>query len=284
MINLFDTHQHLIYRDQAVYGWTSGIPALAEGDFSIADYQQLTADKGVGGTLFMEAGVEDSDYQPELRHIAGLAKDQASNIRGLIASIRPEEDAGFEAWLEESIALGAIGYRRILHVVDDALSQADNFRVNVRRIGAANKTFDICFLAGQLAIGLELAKACDNTTLVLNHCGVPDIANNGLDPWRADIKALAALPNVYCKLSGIMAYCAPDNSTYEAIEPFVDHVLEVFGPARMVWGSDWPVVNLGKGLPEWIEVTRQILAKLTEDEAQQIAFRTAEEVYKVKLA
>ena len=131
-------------------------------------------------------------------------------------------------------------------------SQNETFRKNVRKIGEAEKTFDMCFIPSQLKVAKELAMACDNTQMILNHCGVPTIANNELDPWRDDIEALSKIPNVTCKLSGLMAYCTPGTSSYETIEPYVDHVLKCFGPKRMVWGSDWPVVNLGKGLIEWI--------------------------------
>ena len=154
---------------------------------------------------------------------------------------------------------------------------------NVNKIGKLDKTFDICFLSTQLSIALDFARACENTKLVLNHCGVPSIAENALDPWRADMEALSKMSNVTCKLSGLMAYCSPGTSSLETIEPYVDHVLNCFGPQRMVWGSDWPVVNLGKDLPEWISVTRQILSKLSEDEATLIANKNAQLIYKVNL-
>ena len=283
MISLLDTHQHLVYREKASYGWTKDIPPLAEGNFTLDDYKTLTEGLGIGGTLFMETGVDDPDYQQETRFVKSLAENADDGMIGLISSIRPESDEGFETWLEETIAMGVVGYRRILHVMPDDTSQSDIFRNNVRKIGVSGKTFDICFLPGQLPIACELAKACENTKLILNHCGVPDIAGNGLDPWRQDIKALAQIPNVICKLSGLMAYCAPGTSSLETIEPYVDHVLNCFGPNRMVWGSDWPVVNLAKGLPEWIAVTRKILGKLSADEASSIAYGTAQIVYKVKI-
>lgn len=283
MISLLDTHQHLVYREKASYGWTKDIPPLAEGNFTLDDYKTLTEGLGIGGTLFMETGVDDPDYQQETRFVKSLADNSDNGMIGLISSIRPESDEAFETWLEETIEMGVVGYRRILHVMPDDTSQSDIFRNNVRKIGVSGKTFDICFLPGQLPIACELAKACENTKLILNHCGVPDIAGNGLDPWRQDIKALAQIPNVICKLSGLMAYCAPGTSSLETIEPFVDHVLNCFGPNRMVWGSDWPVVNLAKGLPEWIAVTRKILGKLSADEASSIAYGTAQIVYKVKI-
>ena len=283
MISLLDTHQHLVYREKASYGWTKDIPPLAEGNFTLDDYKTLTEGLGIGGTLFMETGVDDPDYQQETRFVKSLADNSDNGMIGLISSIRPESDEAFENWLEETIEMGVVGYRRILHVMPDDTSQSDIFRNNVRKIGVSGKTFDICFLPGQLPIACELAKACENTKLILNHCGVPDIAGDGLDPWRQDIKALAQIPNVICKLSGLMAYCAPVTSSLETIEPYVDHVLNCFGPNRMVWGSDWPVVNLAKGLPEWIAVTRKILGKLSADEASSIAYGTAQTVYEVKI-
>ena len=283
MISLLDTHQHIVYREKASYGWTKDIPLLAEENFILDDYKTLTEGLGIGGTLFMETGVDDPDYQQETRFVKSLADNSDNGMIGLISSIRPESDEAFENWLEETIEMGVVGYRRILHVMPDDTSQSDIFRKNVRKIGVSGKTFDICFLPGQLPIACELAKACDNTKLILNHCGVPDIAGAGLDPWRQDIKALAQIPNVICKLSGLMAYCAPGTSSLETIEPYVDHVLNCFGPNRMVWGSDWPVVNLAKGLPEWIAVTRKILGKLSADEASSIAYGTAQIVYKVKI-
>ena len=283
MIPLLDTHMHLVYRDKASYGWTKDIPPLAEDNFTLENYNALTEGLGIGGTLFMETGVDDPDYQKETRFVKTLAEDSSNVIRGLIVSIRPEDDNDFETWLNETIEMGVVGYRRILHVMPDETSQNEIFRRNVRKIGDVGKTFDICFLPTQLNVAKALAQACENTSMILNHCGVPSIANDGLDPWRQDIEALSQIPNVTCKLSGLMAYCAPGTASLETIEPYVDHVLKCFGPSRIVWGSDWPVVNLGKGLPEWITVTRKILDKLSTDEANAIANGTAQTVYKVVL-
>ena len=78
MTELLDTHQHLVYPDVAGYGWTDGIPALANKSFSLDDYKSLTAGKEVSGTLFMEAGVDDPDYMAETRFVADLAKNPES--------------------------------------------------------------------------------------------------------------------------------------------------------------------------------------------------------------
>lgn len=279
MIGLIDTHQHLIYPEVAGYGWTKGIPELEGQAFRLDDYKAVTEGAGIVGTLFMETAVDEGDIRAETEHVAQLANDPANGIKGMIATARPESDDGFEAWIETARSNGAVGFRRILHVVDDEMSTTETFRANIRRIGAAGMTFDMCFLSRQLPLAVELADACDNTRLVLDHCGVPDIAGGGLDPWRKQMTALAARSNVTCKLSGIMAYCAPGTASYSTVRPYVDHVLKAFGPKRMVWGSDWPVVNMGGGLGDWLSVTRQILDGLSKDEARALAQGTAAEVF-----
>lgn len=276
-MDFIDTHQHLIYRDRLGYGWTSGIPALATGDFTVADYRALTAGLGIAGTLFMETGVDDADYQNEARFVAGLVGQ--NGISGQIASCRPETDAGFDDWLDECDGLSVHGLRRILHVMPDELSQSPTFRRNLAKIGARAWAFDMCFLARQLPIALDLARACPDQPLVLDHCGVPDIAGGGFEGWARGLDALASQPHVCLKLSGITAYCAPGTATQATLQPWVDHALAAFGADRVLWGGDWPVVNLGVGLPEWIAMTRALLAGLTAAEQAQVAQGTARRVY-----
>ena len=282
MIKLLDTHQHLVYRDVASYSWAKDIPPLAKDNFTIDDYLKLTEGLGVAGTIFMETGVDDPDYQNEAKYVEKLRQNPNNGIKGLIVSIRPEDDS-FDSWFEETIGMNVCGYRRILHVMPDDTSQTETFRNNVKKIGKTGKPFDMCYLPTQLQIAYDLAHDCDEVNLVLNHCGVPSIAAGEIDQWSKDIKKLSELQNVICKLSGLMAYCAPGTSSQETIQPYVDHVLECFGPNRIVWGSDWPVVNLGKGIQEWIKVTNSILAKLSSDEASKIASFNAERIYKISI-
>ena len=283
MLPLLDTHQHLIYPDQVGYAWTNGIPALENQSFELKDYSRLSKDKGIGGTIFMETGVDDADYQSEARFIAKLAADPANNIVGMIASCRPEDDNGYDEWLEECADMPVVGYRRILHVFDDELSKGEVFRANIRKLGARDLTFDMCFLARQLPIATELAKSCESTRLILNHCGVPDIAGGALETWKQDISELAKCPNVVCKISGVLAYCAPGTATKETISPYIGHVIDVFGADRLVWGSDWPVVNMANGLEDWLQVTRDILSKMSTAEAKKMAYGTASKVYSTSI-
>lgn len=278
-MDFIDTHQHLILRDKIGYRWTSGVPALATGDFTQVDYAALTVGLGVSGTVFMETGVDDADYQTEARLVATLVGKHG--MLGQIASCRPEDDNGFDAWLAEGDNLHVVGYRRILHEISDDLSQTTTFRQNLRKIGAKSLPFDMCYLARQLPIARALAIACDDQLLVLDHCGVPDIAGGSFAQWATGITALAALPHVMCKLSGISRYCAPGTASVAHLQPWVDHVISSFGAERVLWGGDWPVVNLGVGLPNWIAITRALIAGLPQKQQMAIAQGTARRVYRL---
>ena len=278
---MIDTHMHLVESGRLSYPWTADIEELAGKDFSYADYQVLTKGK-VEASVFMETAVADGQYQDEAAWVASLVADPATSVVGQIAACRPEEDEGFGDWIEKAEDdLHAVGFRRILHVMDDGLSQMDGFRRNVAFIGRQGKVFDMCFLARQLPIAAELARACDDMQLVLDHCGVPDIAGEASpgEAWRKGVRELARLEHVACKLSGIMAYCGKGKASYEAVRPYAEHVLECFGVDRVVWGSDWPVVDQGNGLTDWISVTDRLLQGLSDYERVKVEARNAARIY-----
>jgi predicted TIM-barrel fold metal-dependent hydrolase len=274
-VDIIDTHQHLIYRDHLRYEWVAKFPALATSSFTLPDYHALTKDKGIVATLFMEANTTLADYQNEAQFVAGLMD---AHLVGQIAACYPETDAGFDAWLEEGQGLRVKGYRRILHESPDDLSQSTIFRANLRKIGARGLPFDLCFLARQHSIAEDLLRACDDQSFILDHCGVPDIAGGGFADWAASLRRLAAFPHLTCKLSGITAYAGGRHGLAD-LHPYIDHVLACFGPDRIVWGSDWPVTNLGGGLPLWLAQTQSVLANLSQDEAAAIAHKNARRIY-----
>lgn len=276
-MDLIDTHQHLIYRDHIGYDWTHGFAPIATADFTRADYARLTAGKWVIGTVFMETGVNDGDYQAEARMMAAFVG--TGGMLGQIASIRPEMDEGFDDWLGQSEDLQVVGYRRILHVVDDGISQTETFRRNLRKIGAKGLPFDLCFFARQLPLAEALLVACPNQVFVLDHFGNPDVAAGGFDPWAAAIRRLARHDNLVVKVSGVAVNCAPGTVSAALLQPYADHLLASFGPKRMLWGGDWPVVDLACGLPAWIDITRDLFASLSPDEQRDIGQGTAQRVY-----
>lgn len=279
-MDFIDTHQHLIWSDRFGYGWTDDIPELADRSFTPDDYREAREGRNVVGSIFMEAGADDPDYKEEARYVAGLIGSHG--ILAQIASCRPEED-GFDEWIEECLDLNVVGFRRLLHVVPDGLSRSDLFRANLRKLGLINRVFDLCLFARQLPIAIELAQTCPDLVFVLDHCGNPDIENGEFDAWAEDVKSLSALPNMNIKLSGVTSRCPEGLDRKATLQRHVDLMLETFGPTRIVWGSDWPVVNLGKGLADWLDMSAALLAELSTDEQLQVAQKNAKDIYGVRL-
>lgn len=278
-IPLIDCHQHLIYPDRFPYSWTDGIPALAGQSFTYENYLEQIQGLGKIRTIFMETSPDDPHWHAETRFIQSLAEKDNTLIDGFVLNCRPEAEDDFEAYIESVRYPRLVGFRRILHIVPDDLSQSQRFVDNIRKLASHNLTFDLCFLARQLPIANDLAQKCADVQMVLDHCGVPDIAGGGLDPWRKHISELAQLPNVACKISGLLAYCAPGNATVEAIRPYVEHCIEAFGWDRVVWGSDWPVVCMTADLPKWITTTRELMIKEDENNQKKLFYGNAERIY-----
>ncbi len=264
-VNILDTHQHLVLSDRFNYRWTEKIPALANRSFTYNDYVKASAGTDIAETLFMEADCEE--WQAETDAVLDMAADPSTMISGAIANARPEDEDGFDAWLDHVADTTVVGLRRILHETTDDVSKAPVFRRNLKKLAARDLTFDINFLARQLPIAAELVNEVSGVQFVLDHCGVPDIASGETMGWRDGIKTLAGFPNVACKISGITAYCAPGTATIETLRPFVEHCIESFGWDRVVWGSDWPVCNINSSISDWTAMTKEIVR--SEDIANQ---------------
>jgi predicted TIM-barrel fold metal-dependent hydrolase len=275
-MRIVDTHCHLIYRDRLRYPWLEAVPALNR-DFTLDDYLPQARAAGITDILHMEVDVAEADIEAEAAFTAGLGQ----GFVGTIAGCRPESP-GFAAQLERLAANPRVrGLRRILHTQPDGLGQAPLFAENLKRLTGTGLTFDFCVLPRQIPIALALARACPEVQFVLDHCGVPNVKDGEMEPWRANIGAIAALPNVACKLSGIVAYADPQRWTVDDLRPYAGHVLESFGWDRVVWGSDWPVCTQSAPLGGWMAATRALLAGATDSERARVLGLNALRIYRL---
>ncbi len=274
-MRILDTHLHLIYPDRFSYPWIGPGHPLAR-EWSHQSYFAEAVPLGIESALHMEVDVAEADMEAETAFVLELPR-----LVGAIAACRPEHE-GFAAHVERlSTEPRVRGVRRILHESPNALSQTALFAENLRRLPAYDLSFDLCLRADQLRpIGLPLVDAAPELQFILDHCGNPDIAGNGLDPWRADTAALAERPNVAVKISGI-ATNARAGWHLDDLRPYVEHLIEVFGWDRVVWGSDHPVLTRNGSLTLWVEATRQIVGGASADEQARLFHRNAERLYRL---
>ena len=145
-------------------------------------------------------------------------------------------------------------------------------------IARNNLVFDALVLPRHLPKLLRVIDIHPDLEFVLDHCGKPRLATREIAIWQRDIALLAEHPNIVCKLSGLVTEAAPDWQIAD-LRQAVDHVLACFGPQRMLWGSDWPVVNLAGGYAKWFAAAETLLADLSSDEKADIFGGNAARIY-----
>ncbi|AJY44809.1 amidohydrolase family protein [Martelella endophytica] len=274
-MRIIDTHLHLVYKDRFSYPWLKDAPAL-DRQTTAEDYFARAKKLGIDMALHMEVDVAEKDMEAETAFIVGAHE----KIAGAIAACRPESP-DFAVYLERMAATpGLRGFRRVLHVVPDEVSQAPLFAENLRRLAGYGLTFDLCVSARQLPLAIDLARKCPEVQFVLDHCGVPDIENDAFSSWAEHIAECARLENVTAKISGVIAYAGADWST-EKLRPYISHVLDAFTFNRVVWGSDFPVCTIHASLEDWVASAKEIVSKATPEEQENLFSRNAMRVYRL---
>jgi len=273
-MRILDTHLHLVYPEHFSYPWLENAPALNK-PWSVESYWAEAEGLGIEAALHMEVDVVEGQMADESAFVLGLDR-----VIGAIANGRPEHD-GFEAYLEKLQGLKRVkGIRRLLQGQPAELSQTQTFIDNVRLLPSYGMTFDICIKSHELMLAPPLIAACPDTQFILDHCGNPKIAEAEWESWTTRMERVAELPNVVCKVSGILAN-VDDNWTVDQLRPYVEFVIEKFGWDRVVWGSDHPVVTLFADLTKWVNASRVIVAGASVAEQEKLFFRNAERVYGV---
>lgn len=284
-MNKIDTHLHLLYPDNFDYSWTADFVDL-QGAFPWEAYCRASADCQIEQTLFMEVDVDAGQHVQEANFFTQMSEEASNSIGGVIAKCIPES-SDFKRELDSIRSPALKGIRRVLHTQPDSLSESSLFRENVSLLANENLSFDLCVTQKQLGVALELVRSCPNVQFILDHCGVPSIAEHkqaageSWKQWKFGIQALAGQANVACKFSGITAYASPGQRNAERLRPYLSEILIAFGCDRIVWGGDWPVCNLADGFRNWSAITDILLGELSLNEQRAICVENAQRIYKL---
>jgi L-fuconolactonase len=285
-LNFVDAHVHLWDAARLPYPWLAAVPAIA-GPHTPAE---LATEAGAGmpaEIVFVESAVASDRARDEVRWVEELAEGESRiiPIAAIVAQVAVDRGAETEAALAALATHARV--RGVRHLIQDhpepdyCLRPA--FVAGVRRVGERGLTFDLCVKHTQLPACIALVRACPGTTFVLDHAGKPDIRSGLLEPWRAHIAELARLPNVVCKLSGLVTEADPATWTPTALQPYVDHLLSCFGAERLLFGSDWPVVNLAASYRRWLETALELLAPLPAGERAAVLSENARRIYRLDI-
>jgi predicted TIM-barrel fold metal-dependent hydrolase len=250
---VIDTHQHLWDPIRFRYAWLTSVPSLNRA-FSVSDYSAITRDIQVAKSVFVEADVNEAFILEEARYALTLAAAPQTVVAGVVASGRPEKK-DFRPYLDKICGNSKLkGIRRVLHTEPDEVSKTELFVHNIRSLESYRLSFDLCVLARQLPIAINLVSRCPGVTFILDHCGLPDLKREEFKAWCNYIVEISRFPNVCCKLSGLMTCGNPGEWEEKDLQPYIDQVIACFGWDRVLFGSDWPICTLGGGFQRWLSI------------------------------
>jgi predicted TIM-barrel fold metal-dependent hydrolase len=279
-MKIVDTHQHLWDLDLFRYAWLQQLPGLNRS-FRMNDYLAATNGLAIEKSVHLEADVDEPFMLDETMHLLRLADCADNPLEGVVACGRPERKE-FKTYVEKIAGHRKLrGIRRVLHTQPDDVGQSETFIENVCSLAGYGLSFDICVLARQLPLAIRLVSQCPDVTFILDHCGVPQVRDKILDPWRSLVREIAKFPNVFCKISGLIAYADPNNWTAEDLRPYVDHAIECFGWDRVMFGSDWPVCTLSASYRQWVDVLVSLTRSAGEANQKKLFHDNAIRVYRL---
>ncbi|MCQ4212100.1 amidohydrolase family protein [Streptomyces longispororuber] len=265
MTGIVDAHHHvwdLSVRDQ---DWITG-PELApiRRDFTLDDLAPEARAAGVTATVLVQT-VTVAEETPEFLALAGRSN--------LVAGVVGWTDLTAPGVADELDRLRALpGGEHLVGIRHQVQGEADPewlLRPDVRRglaaVARQDLVYDLVVLPHQLPACVQAARNHPELTFVLDHLGKPPIASGALEPWRTDVRALAALPNTACKLSGLVTEADWKRWTVDDLRPYADTVLAAFGPERVLFGSDWPVCTLAASYEQVLDSARALVGGADED-------------------
>jgi predicted TIM-barrel fold metal-dependent hydrolase len=280
-MQIVDTHLHLWDPDMFRYSWLQSIPSLNR-PFRTPDYIEATQGLSVVKSVHVEADVDEPFMLDETRRLLALADRPGNTLAGIVACGRPEKK-DFRNILDKIAGHPKLkGIRRVLHTQPDDVGRSETFVHNIGSLADYGLSFDLCVLARQLPIAINLVSMCPDELIILDHCGMPQVKERILEPWRSHIAEIAKLPNVYCKISGLVAYADPTRWTEDDLRPYVEHVISSFGWDRVLFGSDWPVCTLSASFRQWVKALLSITRDAGPTKQNKLFYNNAIRVYRLE--
>ncbi len=279
MSAVVDSHQHFWSLDAPWFDWPAPDLAAIYRDFGPKDLSPLLQASGVSQTVIVQVAPDPA----ETYHLLELS-ERTSFVAAVVGWIDLEQGTGL-ADLERFAGHPKLrGIRPMIQAIPDPewmLSPAlAPCLAAVERLGL---TFDALVKPQHLAALAAFVDRYPNLPVVVDHGAKPEIARgrDGFAAWARGVASVAERPHVFCKLSGLLTE-AGDRTGWHDLRPFVEHLLAVFGPRRLMWGSDWPVVELAAPYGTWLDYVRRYISTLSADEQDRILGGTARDFYRLE--
>ncbi|PYO69753.1 MAG: amidohydrolase [Gemmatimonadetes bacterium] len=238
------------------YPWLEGVPSLGR-PFLPSDYGAATGEIPIARVVFVECNCPPEEAGREVAFVERLAQGEP-RLTGIVAFANLADSETIDRQLDAlSVCHSVKGIRQNIQGQPAGFCRRHAFVEGVRKVGRRELVFDLCATHDQLREVADLVRDCPDTRFVLDHCGKPAIRDRCFEPWSAALARLAAHKNVCCKLSGLLTE-AGERWRPEDLLPYATRVVECFGPERVLYASDWPVLTLAGDYRDWYGFTERV--------------------------
>jgi L-fuconolactonase len=273
-----DGHQHFWTLQRDDYGWLTPDLKVLYRDFTPIDLQPLLVQAGIDHTVLVQAATSVD----ETRYLLDIAKNN-SIVAGVVGWIDMDSPTrAIETLNELAQNPNFVGVRPMIQDIEDT-KWIDKPELGV--VFDAMIENNLCFDALVKSVHLPFLLNCltrhPDLPVIIDHGAKPNIAAAEWQPWADGISTIANQTSAYCKISGLITE-ASDTQTYDDVMPYLDHLLSKFGPKRLIWGSDWPVLNLAGDYRGWHDASTARLKALSEQDQDDIFSRNAIDFYNLK--
>jgi len=272
---VIDSHVHFWKYDKKTYDWIDNSMKTLQQDYLPEHLSLVARRNNVDGVVAVQA----TQTELETHFLVELAKTH-SIIKGVVGWI--DLQAGnIEERLRYFSQYPIIkGYRHVVQGEPNDFLYRENFRRGVAALQAYNYTYDILIFHHQLQPAIDFVKAMPaDMPFVIDHCAKPDIRHKHIDEWKRAMKEIATFPNVSCKLSGLFTEAAWKEWSAADFYPYLDVVFEAFGPNRLLFGSDWPVMLLSGIYIQWKSLLEKYMENFTPEDREKVLGGNAIQFY-----
>ncbi|MEZ5823552.1 MAG: amidohydrolase family protein [Geminicoccaceae bacterium] len=266
---IVDTHVHLIDPTRVPLAWGDQAPALDKPHLP-ADLDRARGDIEIEAFTFVEVDVVEGRHLDEARMVSEIAESEP-RLKAMVANAPVHKGQAVDADLAELAKMPLMrGVRRLLQGESDPeYCLRPNFIEGVALLPAHGLHFEICIYHHQLEAAIEMVRLLPQVTFILDHIAKPGIRDGLREPWARNIRELATLPNIACKVSGVVTEADHADWKAEQLDYYIHHVIDSFGFDRVCFGSDWPVVNLAADYRRWVDLLDHTLRHASRDELRR---------------
>jgi L-fuconolactonase len=271
-----DAHHHLWRYSSADYGWIGEEMASLRRDFLIKDLLAELTSAAIDVTVVVQARetLEETTWLLE-------CAQEASLIGGVVGWAPLEDDGILDILSGLHHADKLVGLREIVQNKPDGFLDSKRFNSGVSQLKRLDLTYDLLIQERQLVEAVRFVDRHPCQQFVLDHAAKPRISKGELEPWKTNLRELGLRPNVVCKVSGLATEALWNDWTLDSLRPYLDACVEVFGPNRLMAGSDWPVSLVATGYSGWFELLRVYFQNFSSDEIGRIFGENAIDVYRL---